>query len=266
MRNLRMNLSLLLIGGILAGCAGAPSAGLSLKSTGFSVKTTDAYYQQAEGKTGKDLLNTLHDIIAGQKDLGYNGARTVMFGTIDDLDNDNIVECVYTGRTATGVSDNGSASNQKLNTEHTWPQSLGAVGPAKSDLHHLFPTDIDTNGARSSYPFGEVSSKAQVFPQFVVEEGQSRLGMDSQGRTVFEPRSIHKGDVARAIMYFYTRYALDSKCSVNLKNFRIEQPILKKWNDQDPVDQAERDRNEAIYKAQGNRNPFVDHPEYANAI
>jgi endonuclease I len=268
MKNIRARLALLAAGILLVGCGTAPSANLSLTkhSVGISARSTDAYYQLAQGKTRQALLTALHDIIDDQKDLGYNGARTAMFSTVDDPSNKDSIECVYTGRVITGVNTTEAASGKQMNTEHSWPQSLGATGPAKADLHHLFPTDINTNGARSSYPFGEVANNAQVFPQFDVSEGQSSLGVDSQGRTVFEPRNAHKGDLARALFYFYTRYALDSKAKVDLKNFRVEREVLLKWNQLDPVDDAERTRNEAIYKIQGNRNPFVDHPEYAAAI
>ena len=251
----------------LAGCAEPVQLSTSLTQKQASLRALAApadFYNAAKGKVGKDLLAALVGIVKNHKDLGYNGARNVMFGSLDDYQNNDQIECVYTGRVAPHVNNTGSASSAKFNTEHSWPQSLGAVGPAKADLHHLFPTDIDTNGARSSYPFGEVKSVIQSFPQFEVDEGTSALGNDAQGNKVFEPRSVHKGNLARAILYFYTCYGANGPA--NLKNFHIERNVLMTWNKLDPVDDAERTRNDRVYDAQGNRNPYVDHPEFFDAI
>ncbi|MOA33361.1 Extracellular ribonuclease precursor [compost metagenome] len=96
------------------------------------------------------------------------------------------------------------------------------------------------------------------------EEGGSKRGTDGQGNTVFEPRNEHKGNVARALLYFYTVYGQNS--STDMVNFRIEEPTLLKWHQQDPVDADERKRNDIVFGVQGNRNPFVDRPEFVGAI
>ncbi len=217
------------------------------------------YYDAVQGQTGQDLLQTLNNIVARHKDLGYSHGRDIMFSTVDDLDNDDVIEGVYTGRRLDKVNNRGSAyrNGSGINTEHTWPKSKGAKsGPAKSDLHHLFPTDIKTNSARSSFPFGNVSRTHKSF-------SGSKLGSDARGRTVFEPRDQHKGNVARALFYFYTVYGRNG---ISTSNFRVEHDTLLAWHRQDPVDAAERARNQAIFEAQGNRNPYVDHPEYVGAI
>ncbi|MNL52021.1 Extracellular ribonuclease precursor [compost metagenome] len=72
--------------------------------------------------------------------------------------------------------------------------------------------------------------------------------------------------MARALLYFYTTYAVAKSPGVWLDNFRVEHDTLLKWHREDPVDADERRRNEAIYKLQKNRNPFIDHPEYVEAI
>jgi endonuclease I len=94
-------------------------------------------------------------------------------------------------------------------------------------------------------------------------EGGSQLGVDAAGNTVFEPRDPQKGNTARAIFYFYTVYGVNG--GVDLENFRIEEDTLRRWNQQDPPDAAELRRNDLVFAAQGNRNPFVDHPEWINA-
>jgi len=218
------------------------------------------YYQSAQNLQGPALLNELSQIVTRHTNLGYDQGRDIMFGQVDDLDNDDVVGCVYTKRAQPGVNNRGTAyrDGKGLNAEHTWPKSKGAAdGPAKADLHHLFPTDVDTNSKRSSFPFGDV-----VRAEY--QNGGSQLGRNAQGQTVFEPRDDHKGNVARALFYFYTVYGRNS--STSLANFRIEEPTLHKWHQMDPVDAAEVARNNAVFQFQKNRNPYIDHPEYVALI
>lgn len=270
MKRLNLGLTGLLMGSLLVGC-GLPTEltapqRLSENSLSARAGAPATYYQAAQGKTGVALLATLQNTVTKHKNLGYSGARDVMFGQIDDRNNSDTVECVYTGITLTGVKNSGTAykDGSGFNTEHTWPQSLGAVAAAKSDLHHLFPTDVKTNGARGSHPFGEVKNPTHSFPALDGGQKQSMLGTGIGGKTVFEPRDEHKGNVARAIFYFYTVYGF--RGNANLANFKVEEETLKKWHVLDPVDSAEQKRNDAIYAAQGNRNPFIDHPEFVQAI
>lgn len=218
------------------------------------------YYRGAEGQSGEALLGALNQIVARHADLGYDQGRDIMFGIVDDLDNDDVVTGVYTQRSLSGVNNRGTAyqDGKGLNAEHSWPKSKGAGGgPAKADLHHLFPTDINTNSKRSSYPFGEVV-------QAEYSNGGSQLGRDARGRTVFEPRDDHKGNLARALFYFYTVYGRSR--GVSLSNFSIEEPVLMQWHLQDPVDTAERARNEMVFRYQKNRNPYIDHPEFVGLV
>ncbi|MNY19098.1 Extracellular ribonuclease precursor [compost metagenome] len=180
-----------------------------------------------------------------------------MFSDVDDLNDDDVVECDYTGLSLAHVNDRNSAyrGGKGFNAEHTWPQSKGAVGSAKSDLHHLFPTDCDANSKRSSYPFGEVV-------QIEWQGGGSKLGLDKKGNRVFEPRADQKGNTARALFYFYMVYGQRA----DLSNFKYEEETLKKWHAQDPVTAEDRARNDAVQRHQGNRNPFVDAPEYVQAV
>lgn len=270
MKLLHLGLTGLLMGSLLVGCGlptpmGAPS---ETSQSNFSARSgvPADYYKSAQGLTGVALLSTLQNTVSKHKNLGYTGARNVMFGTLDDDHNNNVVDCVYTGMEVSGVKDSGTAykNGEGLNTEHTWPQSLGATGAAKSDLHHLFPTDVEANGARGSFPFGEVKNPTHIFPKIEVGATKSVLGKGAGGRMVFEPRDSHKGDVARAIFYFYTVYGF--RGGANLANFRVEEETLKKWHVLDPVDAKERKRNDGIYAAQGNRNPYVDHPEFVSAV
>lgn len=104
--------------------------------------------------------------------------------------------------------------------------------------------------------FGTADASGQV----------SVLGTNAQGVLVFEPRSSRKGDVARAIFYFYTRYKLAPTPSFSLANFNIEEPVLRQWAQQDPPDDFERARNNLVFRVQLNRNPFIDRPDFLTAI
>lgn len=182
--------------------------------------------------------------------LSYTSARQALFSILDN--ERGIVTGVYTGRDVHvhGIPD--ADVNEKMNTEHTWPRSHGVNHTdAASDLHHLFPTDTDANSHRANLPFGEV-----VEVQW--QKGGSKLGLDAEGCTVFEPPDGHKGNVARALFYVSTVY--------NLPIDTAEEAVLRRWNRADPVDGHERSRNSAIADVQGNRNPFVDDPRLVGRI
>lgn len=199
-----------------------------------------------QGLRDAALLAAIKKSSTGKDVVSYNEARKVIF---TDLDVKNgKVKCVYTGREING----GKIPNSSdMNTEHTWPQSKGATGDAKSDLHHLFPTDSKANSTRSSYPFGKVE-KVQW------SQGGSKFGTDAAGRKVFEPADEHKGNVARALFYFSAEYGK--------KIAPEEEAVLREWNKQDAVDTAELERNRKISTVQGNRNQFVEHSNLADRI
>ena len=195
-----------------------------------------------------------------QKVLGYRGARKVMFGKIHLKDGANgyYIEDVYCRKTftsSTGVGPNRIPNHNKINCEHTWPQSRFSrrfdKGMQKSDLNHLYPTDSKANGVRGHYEFANISSGKNVANCAASKTEQGR-------RSRFEPPTEHKGNVARAIFYFSTRYQLKISYS--------EEATLKEWNRLDPVDFEERQRNETVYMVQRNRNPFIDFPQLADKI
>jgi len=228
----------------------------------------DDYYAPVSDLTGAQLLQGLSRLSAKrQKSLGYDQARDVLFGDVEDPSGKNVVVDIYLCKRLTGIDDRASAYSAGMNTEHSWPQSLGAVGVAQSDIHHLFPSDIKANEIRSSYPFGEVEKSLELLP--TLAPSKSKIGYDTRGNMVFEPVDSNKGNIARALLYFYMRYAAPTGVQVpnpSLANFVKERDTLIKWHEQDPVDAAEMFRNGTIHKGQGNRNPFIDHPDYVRAI
>jgi deoxyribonuclease-1 len=214
----------------------------------------DAYYDATRNLWAEDLKDVLTSIIDGHNSLGYNIARDHMYGSIDNVD--GWVTCVYTGRTAFFNTREGATANG-FNCEHTWPQSFSnELEPMKSDLFHLYPTDDLANNKRGNYDFGIV-----VTPSWM--NGGSKLGTDSDGQTVFEPRDVHKGNVARSHFYYIIRY--DGNYN-GYQNAAKMEAHFRDWHVSDPVDSAEQARNEAIYALQYNRNPFIDYPALADRI
>jgi len=213
----------------------------------------------------EDLKTELNNILIKQHHaVGYNSAKRYIFGQLflqQDQENNYYIQDVYCNKLIkTGVGPGAIPSNDKMNVEHTWPQSKfnGSMNAEtqKSDLHHLFPTDSKANSIRSSNRFSDVSSNKHLDKDCSASKsGPSTL---KGGDRFFEPPTEHKGNVARALFYFSVRYQL--KINSN------EQEVLKRWNDIDPVDQAEIDRNNQIESLQGNRNPFVDFPELVSDI
>jgi endonuclease I len=225
------------------------------------------YYSAAEGKTGAELLAALDRIVCRARVLGYNAARDSMYSFVEDPDNNDLLADIYVGRVER-VYNRASADTANFNTEHSWPQSRGAEDdPAMSDIHHLFPSDETANSRRSNRPFGVVvGTPTWTSPDPDSDGDVSKQGKNADSVEVFEPRNAKKGDIARAIFYFYTRYKLRPTDNFTLQNFNIEEATLIQWHNTDPPDAFERQRNSLAFRAQGNRNPFVDRPEFVAAV
>lgn len=208
--------------------------------------TLDTNYKALVGECGSEFKKDLGNIISTNKNLGYNGARKIMFST---LDNENGWVCdVYSTQC---IQTEGIPDPNVFNTEHSWCQSWGAVGIAKADLHHLYPVSSKINSRRNNYPFCEVETASWS------GDGSS-FGKSSSGTICFEPRNEHKGALARAMLYFSVRYALPIDGE--------QESFFRKWNAEFPVTTKEFERNESIFIFQGNRNPFVQYPEFADII
>lgn len=154
-----------------------------------------------------------------------------------------------------------------LNVEHTWPRSKGAeYGNPKSDLHHLFPTKSNINSSRGNDPFDEIpdvethkwyrnSEILFEIPQLNINDYAEKLNPENQPYAErFEPKEDHKGNVARAMFYFYAIY----KDSADVDFWNIQKSVLLNWHYLDPVDELELNRTEQIATFQDNiKNPFV---------
>ncbi|MBS1970789.1 MAG: endonuclease [Bdellovibrionales bacterium] len=245
-------------------------AGVTDKSLLMRLKVILKVYHNPH-KDGLDTLGTSCEESGCYQHtaFGYNNARKFLFGSfylIPDTGSGYGVKDVYCDHNATPEEfSNGGRpgpgvipDSTVINAEHTWPQSRFTgrypTDLQKSDLHHLFPTDSEMNSVRGNNWFGEVVKDTKTLKCKNVRFGKP----DGGGQDVFEPPREHRGNVARALFYFSTRYDLPI-------DPRLE-AVLRKWHKDDPVDDEERDRNEKIMKLQGNRNPFIDYPELVDKI
>jgi len=163
-----------------------------------------------------------------------------------------------------------------LTREHSWPKEWWGGQkntPAYSDLFNVILADAHTNGQKGVKPLGEVGKNYQQFGISKVGKAREGLGFEDD---VFEPADEFKGDFARGYFYFVVRYMTGGEplnCSkskmvgengIDFQNWAAK--MLLNWSQNDPISQKENDRNEAIFQIQGNRNPFIDHPEWAYFI
>jgi uncharacterized protein len=233
-----------------------------------------AYYQAAYGKTGEALKTTLNDIIDDHKHLSYSEVWEALKETDEDPNNSDNVILFYSGISRSKSLNGGDTGD--WNREHVWPKSHGDFGTsagAGTDIHHLRATDVRINGDRGNLNFDYTDSTYSSCTILVCErDGDS-----------WEPDDSIKGDVARMIFYMAVRYENDSDDSYDRVDLELNDTVnngtqksslayfgkvsvLLEWNELDPVDDAEMNRNNLVQEIQGNRNPFIDHPEWADLI
>lgn len=221
---------------------------------------SNTYYSTTQNLEEQALKNALKARLGlGYNQQSYNGARDVMFMTIDNkrLNGQgasvNTLECIYTGYHKTSYTSRSDAqtTTPQFNTEHTFPQGFfNQTLPERSDLHHLFPTTNNSNSQRGNNPFGVVTNGTAV-----------TLGGGSfYNSTTFEPRNQQKGKTARAMLYFVIRYQ-DYQ-----NHFSPQENLLVNWHTTYPPDSIEEQRNNDVFAVQNNRNPFIDYPQLAERI
>ncbi|TNJ45365.1 endonuclease [Tamlana fucoidanivorans] len=177
--------------------------------------------------------------------LSYGERHNYLYDADKDLNNDDNVILMYTGESRYWkeyTSGTNAYSPQTFNTEHIYPQSRLSANDAVTDLHHLRSCDANVNEERSNYPYVDGSGNNQKI-----------------GEVSWYPGDEWKGDVARMVMYLNIRYG-----ETFVKVGTLE--LFLKWNVEDPVSDFEKQRNQVIFGAQGNRNPFIDNPYLATLI
>ncbi|MEU3447333.1 endonuclease [Streptomyces thermolilacinus] len=263
-----------LVGVTVPGAAAAPAPEATASATTATATATaattvsaydDTYYAPAVGKTGTSLKSALHSIIRNQTKISYSAVWTALKETDEDPANSANVRLLYSGTSRSKSLNGGDLGD--WNREHVWAKSHGDFGTSTgpgTDLHHLRPADVQVNSIRGNKDFDMGGSPVSGAPGSYTDSNS------------FEPRAADKGDVARMILYMAVRYEgtdgwpdLEPNDSVTNGTAPLHGrlSVLKQWNEQDPPDAFERKRNELIYgKYQHNRNPFIDHPEWVEAI
>lgn len=210
----------------------------------------------------------------------YDETMVRLFASRDTSGGQKVVDCVYSGEHYVYTEPFAWGYFSREHTyAHNWMPTNPADGtgaapnnverPEYDDQHHLFPTNQNSaNAPRSNNPFGVVVTLQTTYLG-------CKIGLDANGNKVFEPRDAHKGDAARALMYMAVCYNGVNDAYGVPQNWKFRNPIsssipygqdqnvLKLWNYMDPPSDWEIARNDFLDSLQGNRNPFVDHPEWA---
>ena len=259
-----------------------------------------AGYYDSVDTTGSAAMRTdLHELIDDHTRFPYTSSGTDTWDVLEpasqDPSNSSRILDVY-GNQSFSKSGGG---NTNYNREHVWPNSLGFPNPGGTnypytDCHHLMLSDISYNSARDSKAFRSCPVACTEWDT-VANNGQGG-GADSNWTSGNGPSGAwdtwmgRRGDIARAMFYMDVRYEggtngqsgasepdliltdngsliSGSQTGSNLSvAYMGELGVLLQWHLDDPVDQWERDRNDVIHSFQGNRNPFIDHPEWVACV
>ena len=239
------------------------------------------YYNNALGKSDEALMSALRSIIRSHKEVSYSSGLLNAFA-IADVDNQGYIIDIYSN-CRYRPSDNGSSAShvgEGYNREHSFPRSWfgGEVSPMNTDVFHIYPTDIRVNSQRSNNPYGVCANGTRLsYGSYVAKGKLGNSTYPGYSGVVFEPDDEYKGDLARTYFYMATCYKNELPSwpgSAQLDYARNKYKafstwtinMLMEWTRLDPVSEKEIKRNEAVYGIQGNRNPFIDHPELAEFI
>jgi endonuclease I len=229
----------------------------------------EGYYDRTDGLQGEELKEALYQIIKDHTDYPYTSSSTDTWDILKesdrDPDNSDNVILIYTGWSVNAAQEYNNGSG--WSREHIWAKSHGFPSESEDayrDAHHLRPCDISVNSSRGTKDFDNGGEQHH-------EATECYTDADS-----WEPRDAVKGDIARMMFYMTTRYEGENGDPnlelVDYTGTDTDTPFFGKlstlieWNEEDPVDEFERNRNEVVYSYQGNRNPFVDYPDFVNAI
>lgn len=227
----------------------------------------DDYYALVADLTGEALRDGLHALIRDHQRLAYRTAWTVLAESDAEPDTPQTVRLVYALRAQpVDFSASDNSHPDAWNREHIWPRGRGLgdtrrAGPA-TDIHNLKPADASINRARGDLDF-DADGGSQDECDACLVDGDS-----------WSPPVVQRGDIARIVFYMDLRYEgddgepdLELVDSTGVSGPRLGRLCtLLDWHRADPVDNFERRRNGVIEREQGNRNPFIDHPEWVEEL
>jgi endonuclease I len=261
------------------------------------------YYAHVNTSSASQLRCSLHATIRGHTAYPYSGGTTNVWTILEIADEDPLnagkVLDVYRNHSYTKVSGRaGTGTGLTYNREHTWPKSLGFSSETgnlglpnspHTDTHMLYASDTNYNSDRGNKPYGNCSGCTERATEAYNGAGGGSGVYPGNSNwfntSVFQTWGKRKGDVARAVMYMAIRYEGDNHPTTGQTEPDLELTdnaslivatssspaymgllsTLLAWHAADPPDAAERARDEVIYSFQGNRNPFIDHPEWATS-
>jgi endonuclease I len=262
------------------------------------------YYSSVNSSNATVLRATLHELIDDHTRFAYTNGTPNTWAILnmadqDPLDTAKILD-VYKNASYTKITGGQGVYNR----EHTWPNSLGfgnnddgapanALNYPYTDTHMLYLSDTVYNSNRGNKYYGNCSAACTEDPT-LVNHGQGGGSGTYPGNSnwyngvLYEVWNARKGDMARAMLYMDIRYEggvhgvtgspepdlrltdnatlianTGGNASVGYMGLLA---VLLQWHLQDPVTPAEVLRNEVIYSFQGNRNPFIDHPEWVACL
>lgn len=258
--------------------------------------SNEPYYSGINTSGAAALRSSLHAKIMASTKIPYTSSTTDSWDALNFADEDPVDAGKILDIYKNTAYPKASGGNNFYNREHTWPNSYGfsVDGPtnfAYTDLHMLMLADISYNSARSNLPYGNCTASCTEYPT-AAHNGRGGGSGSFPGNSNWSNGSIFqtwggmKGNVARAVLYMDIRYEGGTNGGISEPDLRLTDSasliantngnasvaymgllsVLLQWSQQDPVDAYERIRNDAVQTYQGNRNPFVDHPEWIACI
>jgi len=282
----------------------APGLLLALLAPFAAAQVPAGYYNPVDTTNAATLRATLHALIDDHTRIPYTSGGTDTWDVLESADQNPANATQILDLYGNQVFTKQGGGNTFYNREHTWPNSYGfpndgADNYPYTDCHQLFLCDIVYNADRGNHVFRSCSSSCDEDPT-VANGGQgggsgTYLGNSNWFSTspaggTWETWRGRRGDVARALFYLDVRYAggthgitghaepdliltdnvtlITNSATGNNESVAYMGLLstLLVWNRQDPPDAKERTRNGVVQGAQGNRNPFIDHPEWAECL
>jgi endonuclease I len=261
------------------------------------------YYASVNPSSPSTLRSTLHALIDDHVRIPYTASATDTWDVLNSANEDPTNSTRILDLYKNSALSKQSGGNNFYNREHTWPNSYGfpvdgGCNYPYTDCHMLFLCDIQYNTDRGNAPYRNCSgctefttlANAGVGGGSGPYPGNSNWSNGSTATSSWEVWSARRGDVARAILYADVRYEggshggtgcaepdlivtdtqsliTNSSSSSNLNvAYMGMKTVLLAWHQQDPPDAWERRKNDVVYSFQGNRNPFIDHPEWVACL